>query len=146
MKKFIFFLFISMLFFACSKDEKTPDTPDESGLVFEIMLQTQLKLTKVGTPLYSQEPTHNIANVSIYAFENDGADNYLFVKQYEISDWTPGMSLKRHVVPEDEELPAGYRTVFNLYTFEDKSHKEIAQALAGFLQRNFRRRVLMQNM
>lgn len=24
------------------------------------------------------------------------------------------------------ELPAGYRTVFNLYTFEDKSHKEIA--------------------
>ena len=28
-----------------------------------------------------------------------------------------------------EELPAGYRTVFNLYTFEDKSHKEIAQML-----------------
>ena len=27
------------------------------------------------------------------------------------------------------ELPAGYRTVFNLYTFEDKSHKEIAQML-----------------
>lgn len=28
-----------------------------------------------------------------------------------------------------EELPAGYRTVFNLYTFEDKSHKEIARLL-----------------
>lgn len=28
-----------------------------------------------------------------------------------------------------EELPPGYRTVFNLYTFEDKSHKEIAQLL-----------------
>lgn len=27
------------------------------------------------------------------------------------------------------ELPAGYRTVFNLYTFEDKSHKEIARIL-----------------
>lgn len=27
------------------------------------------------------------------------------------------------------ELPTGYRTVFNLYTFEDKSHKEIAQLL-----------------
>lgn len=27
------------------------------------------------------------------------------------------------------ELPEGYRTVFNLYTFEDKSHKEIAQIL-----------------
>ena len=28
-----------------------------------------------------------------------------------------------------EELPVGYRTVFNLYTMEDKSHKEIAQLL-----------------
>ena len=28
-----------------------------------------------------------------------------------------------------EELPAGYRTVFNLYTFEEKSHKEIADLL-----------------
>ena len=27
------------------------------------------------------------------------------------------------------ELPDGYRTVFNLYVFEDKSHKEIAQLL-----------------
>ena len=27
------------------------------------------------------------------------------------------------------ELPAGYRTVFNLYVFEEKSHKEIAQLL-----------------
>lgn len=25
------------------------------------------------------------------------------------------------------ELPVGYRTIFNLYTFEDKSHKEIAE-------------------
>ena len=28
------------------------------------------------------------------------------------------------------ELPEGYRTVFNLYTFEEKSHKEIAQLLS----------------
>lgn len=27
------------------------------------------------------------------------------------------------------ELPSGYRTVFNLYTFEEKSHKEIAALL-----------------
>ena len=27
------------------------------------------------------------------------------------------------------ELPTGYRTVFNLYVFEEKSHKEIAQLL-----------------
>ena len=28
-----------------------------------------------------------------------------------------------------KELPEGYRTVFNLYVFEDKSHKEIASML-----------------
>lgn len=28
-----------------------------------------------------------------------------------------------------KELPDGYRTVFNLYVFEDKGHKEIAQIL-----------------
>ena len=27
------------------------------------------------------------------------------------------------------ELPVGYRTVFNLYVIEEKSHKEIAQLL-----------------
>ena len=26
-------------------------------------------------------------------------------------------------------LPDGYRTIFNLYTFEDKSHREIAEIL-----------------
>lgn len=39
------------------------------------------------------------------------------------------------LIPEEvlmrfiQELPDGYQTVFNLYTFEDKSHKEIAQLL-----------------
>jgi len=28
-----------------------------------------------------------------------------------------------------QKLPAGYRTVFNLYVFEDRGHKEIAEAL-----------------
>lgn len=32
------------------------------------------------------------------------------------------------------ELPDGYRTVFNLYVFEEKSHKEIA-ALLGITER-----------
>ena len=31
------------------------------------------------------------------------------------------------------ELPDGYRTVFNLYVFEEKSHKEIA-ALLGITE------------
>ena len=33
------------------------------------------------------------------------------------------------------ELPSGYRTVFNLYTFEEKSHKEIA-ALLGINEKS----------
>ena len=38
---------------------------------------------------------------------------------------------KRNVLNEQpiEELPDGYRTVFNLYVFEEKSHKEIAEIL-----------------
>lgn len=35
-----------------------------------------------------------------------------------------------HVIQEMiRQLPIGYRTVFNLYVFEDKSHKEIASIL-----------------
>lgn len=39
------------------------------------------------------------------------------------------------LIPQDvlmgfiNDLPVGYRTVFNLYTFEDKSHREIAELL-----------------
>ena len=33
------------------------------------------------------------------------------------------------------ELPTGYRTVFNLYVFEEKSHKEIA-ALLGINEKS----------
>ena len=28
-----------------------------------------------------------------------------------------------------KDLPPGYRTVFNLYVFEEKSHKEISQLM-----------------
>lgn len=40
-------------------------------------------------------------------------------------DTVPEKVLMRFI----EELPTGYRTVFNLYIFEEKSHKEIAQML-----------------
>lgn len=40
-------------------------------------------------------------------------------------DGIPSSALMQMV----RELPDGYRTVFNLYVFEDKSHKEIAQML-----------------
>lgn len=41
------------------------------------------------------------------------------------ADGVPSEELQRMI----KSLPAGYRTVLNLYVFEDKSHKEIAQML-----------------
>ena len=46
-----------------------------------------------------------------------------------------GDSMETEYIPTDvlhqfiRELPDGYRTVFNLYVIDDKSHKEIAQLL-----------------
>ncbi|NDV59606.1 RNA polymerase sigma factor [Bacteroides sp. 519] len=53
----------------------------------------------------------------------------------EVSDIYEPDASDVETIPQDtllkfiSELPEGYRTVFNLYTFEDKSHKEIAQML-----------------
>ena len=51
-------------------------------------------------------------------------------EEYEEPDASDVEAIPQKVLMQFiEELPAGYRTVFNLYTFEDKSHKEIAQEL-----------------
>jgi len=51
-------------------------------------------------------------------------------EKYEEPDVSDVEAIPQRVLMQFiEELPAGYRTVFNLYTFEDKSHKEIAQVL-----------------
>lgn len=53
-------------------------------------------------------------------------------KDMNIAD---GDSMETEDIPTDvlhqliRELPDGYRTVFNLYVIDDKSHKEIAQLL-----------------
>lgn len=46
-------------------------------------------------------------------------------------DYAPNIDdIPAHAIQEMiRELPIGYRTVFNLYVFEDKSHKEIAAIL-----------------
>ena len=54
-------------------------------------------------------------------------------KDMNIAD---GNSMETEDIPTDvlhqfiRELPDGYRTVFNLYVIDDKSHKEIAQLLS----------------
>ena len=47
------------------------------------------------------------------------------IEEEESLELVPEAELMRFIA----ELPAGYRTVFNLYVFEDKSHKEIADLL-----------------
>ncbi|MCK9160040.1 MAG: sigma-70 family RNA polymerase sigma factor [Bacteroidaceae bacterium] len=81
-----------------------------------------------------------MVNVALQAIRKDKAMGY------SISlDEIPETSFDQEVEEPDEadvdaisesellqyisELPVGYRTVFNLYIFEEKSHKEIAQIL-----------------
>ena len=52
------------------------------------------------------------------------------VLQYEEPDASAVDTIPQKVLMQFiSELPAGYRTVFNLFIFEDKSHKEIARLL-----------------
>ncbi|MBQ8672741.1 MAG: sigma-70 family RNA polymerase sigma factor [Bacteroides sp.] len=52
-----------------------------------------------------------------------------------VADEEPPSPMMVERIPEERlmqfvrELPVGYRTVFNLYVFEEKSHKEIAHLL-----------------
>jgi len=75
-------------------------------LVFEISAQTDLQISKVGAPVYSQAATQNVTRVSIYAFQKSGAD-YLYTKTYEVTGWTAGTTSKTYVADEAEALAAG---------------------------------------
>ena len=60
--------------------------------------------------------------------QSEGLDNV--PETYEEPDASTVETIPQKVLMQFiSELPAGYRTVFNLYIFEEKSHKEIAQML-----------------
>lgn len=106
MKKILFILFASTAFFACNNDEQTLDNNGDEGLVFEITTKTQSIATRAGAPVYSQDTSHTVARVSVYAFKSDGTD-YLYVKTYDIPSWTTGVSSRRYTVPNGDKLAAG---------------------------------------
>jgi RNA polymerase sigma-70 factor (ECF subfamily) len=78
-------------------------------------------------------------------FVNLALENYrkerkkdLFLEEYkqsQVDDLDADTALELGGVPKEKilnaikELPTGYQTVFNLYVFEDMSHKEIAKQL-----------------
>ena len=60
--------------------------------------------------------------------QSEGLDNV--PETYEEPDASAVDTIPQKVLMQFiSELPVGYRTVFNLYIFEDKSHREIAQML-----------------
>lgn len=61
---------------------------------------------------------------------NERADLEYAPEAYEEPDGASVEMIPREVLMRFiSELPAGYRTVFNLYVIEEKSHKEIAKLL-----------------
>ncbi len=69
-----------------------------------------------------------------YLRKNNNNDPVISIEEMlELSDQPEPEDIE--MIPKDilmkfiSELPDGYRTVFNLYTFEEKSHKEIALML-----------------
>ncbi|MBK5722937.1 FimB/Mfa2 family fimbrial subunit [Dysgonomonas sp. Marseille-P4677] len=108
MKKNIILLFMGIVLFACSNDDKVLDVQQETkGLVFDIAAKTQLTDTKSnGTPVYSQDASQSITRVSILAFKNNGTD-YYYTKTYEISGWIAGSTFKSFTVPDADKLPEG---------------------------------------
>lgn len=63
------------------------------------------------------------------------SNRFAFIEQVENIPEATDEELETEAIPYSallemiQQLPAGYRTVFNLYVFEEKSHKEIAELL-----------------
>lgn len=77
-----------------------------------------------------------MVNIALqYLKENSALCRLDVVSDKELSEYEEPMADRINEIPYDElmklvyELPIGYRTVFNLYVFEEKSHKEIAELL-----------------
>lgn len=75
--------------------------------------------------------TKIVVNESLQFLKKESVITFTDEEPAEIADDEPDT----HEIPADallemvRQLPAGYRAVFNLYVFEEKSHKEIAGIL-----------------
>lgn len=102
------FLFAaSMVMFACSEsDDSIPLNPEKGSIVFDISAVSELN-TQTRGPVYSQEATNHVTDVSVYAFKNDGTGSYKYVKTFVIPGWSDNTTFKRYEVPEGDKVPVG---------------------------------------
>lgn len=68
--------------------------------------------------------------LAIIQYDSDIPDAIDDVYDNDYDDWSETGDIPvRAILDMIRKLPTGYRTVFNLYVFEGKSHKEIAEML-----------------
>ena len=101
---------MSMVMFACSKDdENAPGAGGngEASITFGVSAVNELE-NGMGTraPLYSQEAVQKVTDVNVYAFKNNGTD-YVYQATYNIPNWTAGTSTKIYQVPSASMAPLG---------------------------------------
>ena len=112
-----------------------PDDDDRKDILQEAFIKI---MTSIGSFEYRHEGSLKAwvmritANEALKFIRKSSAH-----KVVEYDDKLPDVADEPDVegIPDDAindmlmRLPTGYRTVFNLYVFENKSHKEIAEAL-----------------
>lgn len=111
MKKWMFMIVASMLVLsACSNDEDAaPQVNNENGAVtFELSAVNKLSDGITRAPVYSQEASQHVTNVSIYVFLFDsGSSTYKYNTTFTVSGWTDGTTFMRFAVPDANKLPMG---------------------------------------
>ncbi len=109
MKKIMLLSFCAIALMACKKNNDTNPFPyNEEGITFDITTRGMNNPNNIRSkvPVYSQETNVHVTNVKVYAFKSDGTD-YLYVKTFNITGWTDGLTFKRFVVPDTSKLPQG---------------------------------------
>jgi RNA polymerase sigma-70 factor, ECF subfamily len=111
----------------------------------DVMQETMIKVFNAITDFNFQSDPQFIAwmkriavNTSLNFIRSQAKDNFISLDENfngitvseEIEDYSETKTLSHEKLLEMiNEMPAGYRAVFNMYVFEQMSHKEIAQEL-----------------
>lgn len=108
MKKFLLLAMAGFMMSACSNDDTPAPNPgtQQGKISFEISAVEDINNGATKSPVYSQEAVQHVTDVKVYAFKQTGAD-FLYVKTYDVTGWTDGMTFKRYVVNDGDMLDPG---------------------------------------